>query len=95
MGGCGGIRDPTRLDRHTPRSRYDRPPDAVIRMEGHYAFGSDTSFTVVDKLRRERTFAVRPTLKEDMRRLTLGSEMGVGTADSSMALEVVDCYYVR
>ena len=28
-GGGEGIRDSTRLDRHAPRSRHDRPPDAV------------------------------------------------------------------
>ena len=51
----GGVRDPSRLDRHAPRSRHDRPPDAVVyyvRMEGHYAVESDTSVTVVGKLRR-------------------------------------------
>ena len=30
-----------------------------------------------------------------MRRLTLGSVRGVGTSDSSRALEVVGCYGVR
>ena len=66
-----------------------------IRMEDHYAVRSDTSGMVVDKLCRERAFAVRPTLEEDMRRLTLGSARGVETADSSRALEVVGCYGVR
>ena len=66
-----------------------------VRMEGHYAVERDTSVTVVGKLRRERALAVRATLEEDTRRLTLGSERGVGTADSSRALEVVDCYGVR
>ena len=66
-----------------------------IRMEDHYAVRSDTSGTVVGKLRRERALAVRPTLEEDMRRLTLGSARGVETADSSRALEVVGGYGVR
>ena len=47
----GDGRYPTRLDRNTPRSRHDHPPDVVmyeVRMEGHYAIGSDTtSVTVV------------------------------------------------
>ena len=43
-----------------------------VRMEGHHAVGSDTSITVVDELRRERALTVRPTLEEDMRRLTFG-----------------------
>ena len=95
-GGCSGIRDPTRLDRHAPKSRHD-PPSLMqsVRMEGHCAVGSDTSDAVVGKLRRERALAVRPTLEEDIRRLTLGSERGVGTADSSRALEVLACYGVR
>ena len=92
-GRCGGIRDPTRLDGHAPRSRYDHPPLLQsVRMEGHYAAGSDTSVTVTRKLRKERVLAVCPTLEEDMRRLTLGSARGVGIADSSRALEVVGCY---
>ena len=62
-----------------------------VRMKGHYAVGSDTSVTLIDKLRRERALALRPTLEEDMRRLTLGSARGVGTTDSSRALEVLDC----
>ena len=66
-----------------------------IRMEDLYAVRSDTGGMVVGKLRRERALAVRPTLEEDMRRLTLGSARGVGTADSSKALEVVGCYGVR
>ena len=66
-----------------------------VRMEGHYAVGSDTSATVVSKLCRDRALAVRPILEEDIRRLTLGSERGVGTADSSRALEVVGYYGVR
>ena len=66
-----------------------------IRMEDLYAVRSDTSGMVVGKLRWERALAVRPTLEEDMRRLTLGSARGVGTADSSRALEVVGCYGVR
>ena len=66
-----------------------------IRMEDHYAVRSDTSGMVVGRLRRERALAVRPTLEEDTRRLTLGSARGVETADSSRALEVVDCYGVR
>ena len=49
-----------------------------VRMEGLYAVRSDTSVTVVGKLRRERALAVRPTLEEDMRRPTLGSERVVG-----------------
>ena len=74
-------------------------PDAVmyyVRMEGHYAVGSDTSLTVVGKLRRERALAVRPTLGENRRRHALGSARGVGTADSeSRALEVVGFYGAR
>ena len=66
-----------------------------VTMEGHYAVGSDTSFTIVGKLRRERALAVRSTLEKDMRRLTLGIERGVGTEDSSRALEVVSCYGIR
>ena len=66
-----------------------------VRIEDHYAVGSNTSVTVVGKLRRERALAVRPTLEKNMRRLTLGSEGGDGTADSSRALEVVGCYGVR
>ena len=66
-----------------------------VRMKGHYAVRSDKTVMVVGKLRRERAFAVRPTLEEDMRRLTLGSARGVGTADSSRALEAVGCYGVR
>ena len=66
-----------------------------VSMEGHYAVGSDTSVKVAGKLRRERALAVRPTIEEGMRRLTLGNERGVGTADSSRALEVVGCYSVR
>ena len=65
-----------------------------VGMEGHSAVGSDTSVTVVDKLCREKALAVRPTLEEDMRRLTLGSRRGVGTADSSRTLEVVGCHGV-
>ena len=65
-----------------------------VRMEDHDAVRSDTSVMVVGKLRRKRALAVRTTL-EDMRRLTLGSARGVGTADSSRALEVVGCYGVR
>ena len=70
------------LIRHAPGSRHDRPPDAVmyyVRMEGHYAVGSDTSVTVVGKLRRERALAVRPTLGEDRRRHALGSARGAGS----------------
>ena len=66
-----------------------------VRTGSRYAVGSDTSVTVVGKLRRERALAVRPTLEEDMRCLTLGSARGIGTADSSRALEVVGCYGVR
>ena len=66
-----------------------------VRMEGHYAAGSDTSVAIVGKLRRERAFAVRPTLEGGVRRLTLGSEGGVGIADSSRALDVVGCYGIR
>ena len=66
-----------------------------IRMEDHYAVRSDTSGMVIGKLRRERALAVRPTLEEDMRRLTLGSARGVETAGSSRALEVVGCYGVH
>ena len=66
-----------------------------IRMENHYAVRSDTSGMVVGKLRRERALAVRPTLEEDMRRLTVGSARGVETADSRRALEVVGCFGVR
>ena len=98
-GGGGGVRDPSRLDRHAPRSRHDRPPDAVmyyVRMEGHYAVGSDTSVTVVGKLRRERALAVRPTLGEDRRRHALGSARGVRTTDSeNRAVEVIGFYGVR
>ena len=67
-----------------------------IRMEeDHYAVRSDTTVMVVGKLRRKRAFAGRPTLEGGMRRLTLGSARGVGTEDSSRALEVVGCYGVR
>ena len=66
-----------------------------VRMEDHYTVGRDTSVTVVGKLRRERALAVRLTLEEDMRRLTLSSARGVETADSSKALQVVGCYGVR
>ena len=67
-----------------------------VRKEGHYAVGSDTtSITVVGKLRRERAIAVRPTLEWDMRRLTLGSASGFGTAYTSRALEIVGYYGVR
>ena len=48
-----------------------------VRMEGHYTVGRDTSVTVVGKLRRERALAVRLTLEEDMRCLTLSSARGV------------------
>ena len=72
------------------------PPMQSTSMECHDAVGSDTSVTVVGKLRRERDLAVRPTLEKDiMRRLTLGSARGVETADSSRALEVVGWVYVR
>ena len=57
------------------------PSDAAmyyVRMEGHYAVGSDTSVTVAGKLRRGRTLAVRPTLGGDRRRHALGSARGIG-----------------
>ena len=71
-GECGGIRDPTRLDRHASRSRHDRPPDAV-RQDVRSLRGTKRHkrYMVVGKLRRARVLAVRPTLEEDMRRLTL------------------------
>ena len=65
-----------------------------VRIEDHYAVRSDTIVMVVGKLRGETALAVRPTLEEDMRRLTLGSARGVKTADSSRALEVGGCYSV-
>ena len=57
-----------------------------VRMEDHYAVRNDTSVMVVGKLRRGRALAVRPTLEEDIRRLTLSSARGVETADSSRVL---------
>ena len=82
------------IDMH-PGLDMTAPPMQSTSMECHDAVGSDTSVTVVGKLRRERDLAVRPTLEKDMRRLTLGSARGVETADSSRALEVVGCYGVR
>ena len=74
------------------------PSDAVmyyVRMEGHYAVGSDTGVTVIGKLRRGRDLAVRPTLGEDRRRHALGSAKVVGNEDSqNRALEVVGLYGV-
>ena len=90
-----GIRD-TRLDSHAPGLVMTAPLMQSVRMEGHCAVGRDTaSVTVVGKLRKESALAVRSALEEDMRRLTLGSERGVRTADSSKALEVVGRYGVR
>ena len=98
-GRCEGIRDHFRLNRHAPRSRHDRPPDAAmyyVRMGDHYAVGSGTSVKVVGKLRRERALAVRPTPGEDRRCHALGSRRGVGNADSeSGTMEVVDFFGVR
>ena len=96
--GCGDIEeDPTILDLIGMHPGLDMtaPLMQSVRMEGHYAAGSDTSVTIVGKLRRERALAVRPTLEGGVRRLTLGSEGGVGTADSSRALDVVGCYGIR
>ena len=65
-------------------------------MEDHYVVGSDTSVTVLGKLRRERALAVRPTLGEDRKHHALGCARGVGTEDSeNRALEVVGLYGVR
>ena len=91
----GALEFPLDLIGMHPELDSTAPLMQSIRMVDHYTVRSDTSGTVVGKLRRERALAVCPTLEEDMRRLTLGSARGLRTEDSSRALEVVGYYGVR